>query len=169
MVSLPLVGLKRAQDGEYYGSAQACWRNALQEGIPAILSKATFLACLIVAPVRSSEASIPCPVSFLDGKSDADGISLSFRNKGKLPIQQLAFTCVLAAHKTRPSSCHEETGLFFPGNSYDLTFLPPKTSDRSVQVALRSARLSDGAVWHANRDQPCRPLRLDQPKTSKHR
>ncbi len=133
--------------------------------IPSNSLKIGLCACMITMSLTPSHAAIPCPVSFLSGMTDANGISLSFRNKGKLPIQQVEITCAVGGvYKHDRSICHEETGLFFPGNSYDLTFLYPRVGDRSVQIALRAARLSDGSVWHSTRDQQCRPLKISQHK-----
>ena len=56
--------------------------------------KAILIACLTSVLVRPSWGNIACPVSLADGKADQDGIVLSFRNIGKLPIQELVFNCL---------------------------------------------------------------------------
>lgn len=137
----------------------------MHKSMPAIVLEGAFFVSLIVVSLQPSHASIPCPVSFLDGKLDTDGISLSFRNKGKLPIQEFEIACgLLGPHKSNHARCYEQAGLFFPGNSYDLKFLYPLVSERPVQPSLQSARLADGSVWHANRDQMCRPLKIGAPR-----
>ena len=120
------------------------------------------IACLVGASVHQSRAAIECPVSLVEGKADQDGIVLSFRNKGKLPIQELEFDCTPASSPTahRPN-CHVETGLFFPGTDYTSSFAYRNRAG-SIQVSLKAARLSDGSTWIFNRDQRCRPLRIDR-------
>jgi hypothetical protein len=126
-----------------------CWKRLL-------------LAGLVAASVQPSWAAIACPISLVDGKADQDGITLSFRNIGKLPIQVLTFNCLpygkAAEHRT---ACHAETGLFFPGTEYSTSFAY-KSRSGSIQVSLQSARLADGFSWLSNRDQRCRPLRVDR-------
>ncbi len=124
--------------------------------------KAILIACLTSVLVRPSWGNIACPVSLADGKADQDGIVLSFRNIGKLPIQELVFNCLPigngAAHRL---TCHTETGLFFPGTEYTSSFAY-KNHTGSIQVAMEAARLSDGSSWLLNRDQKCRPLRINR-------
>jgi hypothetical protein len=118
------------------------------------------IVCLLSLSLQRSCAAIACPVSLFDGKADRDGIALSFRNIGKLPIQQLVFGC--ASSKTPASqhpNCHEETGLFFPGTDYTSSFAYPGSAG-SILVSLQSARLAGGSLWLAKRDQRCRPLRV---------
>ncbi len=124
-----------------------CWRRIL-------------IVCLVCASFQHSWAVIACPVSLVDGKTDQEGIVLSFRNKGKLPIQQLEFDCTPTRSPTahRPT-CHEETGLFFPGTDYTISFAYPNRAG-SILVSLKAARLSDGSIWIFKRDQSCRPLRV---------
>ena len=123
-------------------------------------SKRILIACLAGASFQQSWAATACPVSLVDGKADRDGIVLSLRNKGKLPIQQLEFNCTPATSPTahRPT-CHEETGLFFPGTEYTISFAYPNRAG-SILVSLKAARLSDGSFWMFKRDQSCRPLRI---------
>jgi len=118
------------------------------------------IACLLCASVQRSCAAAACPVSLFDGTANQDGIVLSFRNVGKLPIQQLVFGCTSsktpAAHHP---NCHEETGLFFPGTDYTSSFAYPGRAG-SILVSLETARLAGGSFWMAKRDQRCRPLRV---------
>jgi hypothetical protein len=46
---------------------------------------------MVGAFVHQSWAAIACPVTLVEGKADRDGVVLSFRNTGKLPIQELEF------------------------------------------------------------------------------
>ncbi len=111
---------------------------------------------LLFASLQQSSAAIACPVSLFDGKAGPDGIALSFRNVGKLPVQQLAFACTPSKG---PAVCHEEMGLFFPGTDYSSSFAYPGRA-ASIVVSLQAARLADGSMWLAKRDQHCRPLRV---------
>ena len=114
--------------------------------------------CLFCAPVARLHAAIACPVYLLDGKLDHDGVSFSFRNKGKLPLQQLSLYCqpAGAAHRTL---CHEESGIFYPGTDYTVSFAYPHRGS-SVVLSLSAARLSDGSMWMLRRDDLCHPLRV---------
>lgn len=71
-----------------------------------------FIACPICVSLQRSWAGIACPVSLFDGTADQDGGSLSFRNVGKLPIQQLTFDCATTRSGTvrsrnRPSAASQ--------------------------------------------------------------
>jgi hypothetical protein len=124
--------------------------------------KRVLIAFMVGAFVHQSWAAIACPVTLVEGKADQDGVVLSFRNTGKLPIQELEFDCALANGPTAHRSfCHRETGLFFPGTDYTSSFAYSSRAG-SIQVSLQAARLSDGSTWIFNRDQRCRPLRIDR-------
>jgi hypothetical protein len=128
---------------------------------------ASLLLPLTVLFVQSSSASMACPVSLLDGEIDQAGIDLSFRNKGKLPIQESEFYCSSTGGRPgRRAMCHEESGLFFPGNVYELSFAQAAFKQRALlTISVRSARLSDGSVWMANRDQPCHVINVRQKRS----
>jgi hypothetical protein len=122
------------------------------------------IACLFCASMQQSCAAIACPVSLFDGTVDQDGAGLSFRNVGKLPIQQLVFDCAVRKGSTvHRSTCHEETGLFFPGTDYTSSFAFPYRAGPIV-VTLTEARLAGGLMWLSKRDQRCQPLRLVRKK-----
>jgi hypothetical protein len=126
-----------------------CWKRVL-------------IAFMVGAFVHQSWAAIACPVTLVEGKADQDGVVLSFRNTGKLPIQELEFDCALTSGPTAHRlTCHRETGLFFPGTDYTSSFAYSSRAG-SIQVSLKAARLSDGSTWIFNRDQRCRPLRIDR-------
>lgn len=118
------------------------------------------IAFLFGSSVCQSWAGIACPITLVEGKADQDGIELSFRNKGKLPIQKLEFNCTPAGSSTAHRvTCHTETGLFYPGTDYTSSFAYRNRAG-SIQVSLQAARLSDGSSWLFNRDERCRPLRI---------
>jgi hypothetical protein len=120
------------------------------------------MAIIVGAFVHQSWAVIACPVTLVEGKADQDGVVLSFRNTGKLPVQELELDCALTSSPTaHRTTCDRVTGLFFPGTDYTSSFAYRSRSD-SIQVSLKAARLSDGSSWISNRDQRCRPLRINR-------
>jgi hypothetical protein len=124
-------------------------------------SKGILVAFLVCGSVQQSRATIACPVSLVDGKAGENDIVLSFRNKGKLPIQQLEFDCTPSrGSKAHRLTCHQETGLFFPGTTYTSSFAYHNRAG-SILVSLEAARLSDGSFWTSKRDQRCPALRID--------
>jgi hypothetical protein len=126
--------------------------------------KVVLCALCLVAVLQQSQADIPCPLKLIDGEVTHDGINLTFRNTGKLPIQELELSCrPLNGQKPRGSVCRTENGLFYPGQQYDLSF--QYGTGRRVELSLKSARLSDGTVWSASRHQTCKPLKALPRKT----
>ncbi len=125
-------------------------------------SKGILIAFLVCGLVQQSRAVVACPVSLVDGKAGEDNIVLSFRNKGKLPIQQLEFDCTPSrGPRAHRPTCDQETGLFFPGTTYTSSFTYPNRAG-SILVSLEAARLSDGSFWISKRDQRCPPLRINR-------
>ena len=125
-------------------------------------AKGILVAFLVCGSVQQSRGTIACPVSLVDGRAGENDIVLSFRNKGKLPIQQLEFDCTPSrGPKAHRLTCHQETGLFFPGTTYTSSFAYPNRAG-SILVSLEAARLSDGSFWTSKRDQRCPPLRIDK-------
>jgi hypothetical protein len=122
--------------------------------------KRVLMVFIVSAFAPQSWAVVACPVTLVDGKADRDGIVLSFRNKGKMPIQQLAFDCALTSSQgVHRTSCHNESGLFYPGTDYTSSFAY-RSHAGSIEVFVKNARLADGSFWFSNRDQRCRPLRI---------
>jgi hypothetical protein len=123
--------------------------------------KRVLIVIIISAFVHQSWAVIACPVTLVDGKADRDGVTVSFQNTGKLPIQGLELNCALASSQgVHRTTCHNETGLFFPGTDYTSSFAY-RSHAGSIEVSVKTARLSDGSTWMSNRDQRCRPLKID--------
>lgn len=114
--------------------------------------------CLLA--VSLAHAS-PCPVMLVSGMGDKDGIVLTFRNSGKLPIRRLELNCSLpgAATSARSMACIEKNALFYPGVEYTLRYPYPRPVPQ-VTVSVKSATLSDGYVWKPSKRQPCRVLRI---------
>ncbi len=53
----------------------------------------TLMMIAALAHAQQTHLQIPCPVMLVSGDADRDSIQLSFRNKGKMPIQELSFAC----------------------------------------------------------------------------
>jgi hypothetical protein len=128
---------------------------ALQVWIPQLLAQAT-------------HSSIPCPVLLVNGRATHDSIELSFMNKGKMPIQQLSLVCSPPmAGRARDAICHTESGLFYPGQRYSMTFgyaAKPGTARSGVTLLVTGARLGNGDLWMARSARACRPLKVFRSK-----
>jgi hypothetical protein len=110
--------------------------------------------------VTSCYADVPCPLKLIDGSIHQEGVGLTFRNTGKLPIQELALDCTpMDGRKAKRTVCRTETGLFYPGQQYDLDF-QYSSGHRAVLLTLESARLSDGSVWRHGPHQSCKSLKV---------
>jgi hypothetical protein len=119
--------------------------------------------CFMVAwlPMRGQEARVemPCPVMLVSGHVRGGSIELSFRNKGKVPIQQVSLGCSPAmAGRARDAICHTESGLFYPGTPYTMTFAYTGARRGAVTLSVKGARLGTGELWMARSARACRPL-----------
>ena len=120
-----------------------------------------FVLLAFSVTAASSRADSPCPIMLISGSKDADGLTIAFRNRGKLPIQLLDFTCSATGATTQASpSCHTESGLFYPGNQYSVSFLFPVAKKKTLAVSVKDARLSDGSVWRTTRHEFCEPMKI---------
>ncbi len=123
--------------------------------------KAIFLLLFAASAMQSAFAAIPCPITLLDGSAGQSGIALTFRNSGKLPIQQLELGCApLRNQVARAATCHVESGLFYPGNTYDVSFAYSGKISPAIFLTLKTARLSDGELFQARRTPSCAPLKI---------
>ena len=109
-----------------------------------------------------------CPVTLVSGMGDVDGIVLTFRNAGKLPIRDLEFNCSLARAAQPPQriACTEKNALFYPGMEYTLRYPQPRGTGQ-VTVSVKSATLSDGYVFRPSKRQSCRTLRISPGRSKK--
>jgi hypothetical protein len=115
--------------------------------------------------VLSAKAQIPCPVRFISGDANQDSITLSFMNKGKVPVQQLNLSCTPPKAQTaRGEVCHTENGLFYPGMQYSLELPYPGADRHAIEISLRTARVAGGVLWTSTRSEPCRVLRVQRKK-----
>ena len=125
--------------------------------------KAGLLAAglMMAGPMRAQEArvAIPCPVMLVSGHVRGGSIELSFRNKGKVPLQQVSLGCSPAmAGRPRDAICHMESGLFYPGTPYTMAFAYTGARRGAVTLSVKSARLGTGEFWMARSARACRPL-----------
>ena len=117
------------------------------------------LAMLATVPVCALGAV--CPVMMVSGTGDADGIVLTFRNSGKLPIRQLEFSCTTAQMRdSGRGACRERNALFYPGMQYTVRYPYPGGTRGVVTVAVKSLTTADGFVWKPSKKQKCRTLRI---------
>ncbi len=115
---------------------------------------------LMLLCVPGCYADVPCPLKLIDGSLQQDGLRVTFRNTGKLAIQQLDISCrPLDGKSRRSASCRTETGLFYPGQQYDLDF-QYGGAHKAVVLSLESARLSDGSEWRVGPHQACKSLKV---------
>jgi len=127
----------------------------------AYLATIIFVLCLVVGSVKPAQAGVACPVMLYDGKINQGTVSVSFMNKGKVPIRELELYCTpLQGQKTKRSDCHTEAGLFYPGTPYTISFSYPGKAPRTMSLSLKTALLRDGVRWASIHDQPCKSLRI---------
>ena len=114
-----------------------------------------------LAHAQQTHLQIPCPVMLVSGDADRDSIQLSFRNKGKMPIQELSFACSPPMQgQARGSICHMERGLFYPGQKYSFDFGYEGARRHPVVISAKTARLGDGSVWVSRPSGACKPLKV---------
>ncbi len=135
------------------------------------MSKGIHLAMLAVMfSSFGAHASGTCPVTLVSGAADADAITVTFLNAGKLLIRRLELNCTLIhgqTHKAGRTPCREENALFFPGTEYTVRYPYPDGIRQPVRVSLRSVTLSDGYIWKPSKRQTCRILRIYPGRTKK--
>lgn len=69
------------------------------------MSKALSLSLILLFLAAISHAQVPCPVMLVSGNSGQDSVTLSFRNKGKLPIEQLRLSCKSSTGRSTNAAC----------------------------------------------------------------
>ncbi len=125
-----------------------------------MLKRAALALLLVAIPTLPTRAEIPCPVSLTTGRAAPDRIRLSFRNRGKVPVEQLSLACTPAPGPGLQNACHTENGIFYPGVPYWITILYPGADRHPVTIAVRSARVAGGDLWTARSSDSCRPLKI---------
>ena len=126
------------------------------------MSKALSLALVLLFIAVTSHAQVPCPVMLVSGSSGQDSVTLSFRNKGKLPIEQLRLSCKSSAGRSANSACSTETGVFYPGMQYSIHIAYPNLRSRQVVVSVTEVVMSGGEHWDIQSPDKCRSLRISK-------
>ena len=123
--------------------------------------KTLVLGIFAVVPAHDTYSQVPCPVSLTSANAEQDNIKLQFRNKGKIPIEQLSLSCTPSANnKYGSATCHNETGIFYPGNEYWIEIAYPGANRRSAVIAVKEVRMTGGAFWNTRSSDSCRTLRV---------
>jgi hypothetical protein len=123
--------------------------------------KALILGICALVPAHDTYSQVPCPVSLTSANAEQDKIKLEFRNKGKIPIEQLSLSCTPSANnKSGSAICHNEIGIFYPGNEYWIEIAYPDANRRSAVIAVKEVRMTGGAFWNTRSSDPCRILRV---------
>jgi hypothetical protein len=123
----------------------------------------TFLAIVLaLSPALPGRA---CPVMLVSGSGRAGAIDLTFRNRDKLPIRRLEFTCRIANAPAKAAlvPCYEPNASFLPGGQYTLTYGVPGGRG-PVVVSVKSAMFADGRTWKPSKHDPCRVLKIPLPR-----
>ncbi len=78
-----------------------------------VMTAMMMAAAAVQLPAQEMHPSIPCPVMLVSGHVRGNSIELSFRNEGKMPIQQVSLGCTPPMKgEARDAICHTESGLF---------------------------------------------------------
>ncbi|WP_158822641.1 hypothetical protein [Granulicella sp. S156] len=123
--------------------------------------KTLVLAIFAIVPTPDMYSQVPCPVSLTSATAQQGRIKLEFRNKGKIPIEQLSLSCTPSAnHKSGSAICHHETGIFYPGDESWIEIAYPGANRRSVVLAVKEVYMAGGAFWNTRSSDSCRTLRV---------
>ena len=108
----------------------------------------------------STAALAVCPIMIVNSVGESDGIVLTFRNSGKLPIRQLEFSCESSQSQRDSNACREANALFYPGMQYTVRYPYPEGKAKTVTLAVKSVTTSDGFTWKPTKKEPCRTLHI---------
>jgi hypothetical protein len=128
------------------------------------------LFALAVFFIPVARATIPCPVTVVDGAEEGNAFSVTFQNAGKLIIRRLEFNCKMLLQGGKVQSltrCGEENALFFPGMEYTVRYPYPGGTSRPVSVSLKAVTLSNGYIWKPTPHQLCRAVKIYPRKARK--
>jgi len=132
------------------------------------MRKTLVLVILAIAPAHNIYSQVPCPVSLTSATAEQDSIKLEFMNKAKLPIEQLSLLCTpSASNKSRGTTCHNETGIFYPETEYWIEIVYPGANRHSTVITVKEVSLAGGASWNTRSSNSCRALRVSK-KNSAH-
>ena len=123
--------------------------------------KTLALGIFAIVLAHDTYSQVPCPVSLTSAHAEQDIIKLEFVNKGKLPIEQLSLSCTPSANnKSGSATCHNETGIFYPGAEYWIEIAYPGANRRSAVIAVKEVRMAGGILWNTRSSNSCRTLRV---------
>ena len=123
--------------------------------------KVLVVILLLIASCCSAYAQMPCPVALVSATAEKDSIQLEFRNKGKVPIEQLTLACSPAANnKISNGICHVETGIFYPSTASWIKIDYPGASRQAIEISVKRLRLAGGTLWQPGSSRSCKTLRL---------
>jgi hypothetical protein len=129
-------------------------------------SKAIPVVLLAVFLAPPADASSACPLTLLSGTVEPNGISVTFRNTGKLPIRWLEFTCKpvdAQGDKAHRAHCFETNASFMPETVYTTSYAFSGVPG-PVLVSVKRVTFSDGRNWEPSQRVPCRVLKLVPPR-----
>ncbi|WP_158787025.1 hypothetical protein [Granulicella sp. L46] len=119
------------------------------------------LALFILASHPRLYAQGLCPVSLVTATAEKDTIQLKFRNKVKVPIEQISLTCSPSGTNKFPNGiCHVETGFFYPGSVSWINIDYLGASHQAIEIAVARLRLQGGVLWQAGTSHTCKSLKL---------
>jgi hypothetical protein len=102
-----------------------------------------------------------CPAALVTATADKDTIQLKFRNKGKVPIEQLSLTCSPPGNnKFSNGICHVETGFFYPGSVSWIKIDYLGATHQAIEISVARLRLQGGVLWQAGSSHTCKSLKL---------
>jgi len=128
------------------------------------MGKAIALVLLALFAVSgASAAKSACPVLMVSGTGDRDGIAVTFRNLGKLPIRRIEFNCTpprTQSRQTPRGQCAEQNASFVPRTEFTVSYPYPGGKSAPLVVSLRSVTFSDGHTFKPSKRDPCRVLKI---------
>jgi hypothetical protein len=123
------------------------------------------LALILFMASASCESygQVSCPVSLTSAKAGADSIRLEFVNKAKVPIEELSLSCTPPPKNASSGAiCHSDTGIFYPGNSYELEITYSGANRHKTVIAVQDVRLAQGISWSRRTSAPCKSLTVSR-------
>jgi hypothetical protein len=123
-----------------------------------------FLAMACAAPL--ADAGDACPVTLISGASNANAITVTFRNVSKLPIQRIEFLCKAVdpqVDKAGHAHCREENASFMPEKEYTTAYWMWDGIQGVVLVSVKGVTFSDGHKWKPSKHDNCSKLKIVLP------
>jgi len=134
------------------------------------MAKTFTLAVMVVLMTSLALAADPCPVVLVSGVGESDAFTITFMNRGKLPIRRLEFNCTPARGQLKKADrnhCIERNAYFQPSTQYTARYTYPGGKPGTVIASLRSVLWGDGHEWKPSKRYNCRTLRVSPKKSGK--